>query len=261
MKVRIISAVSAFLLALTASLAIASPAMAAQYYYYSGAQETVSGVTAVRALIEVGNPWLSGYEQHSVRQLGLQGGASLGDAVEIGVGRFNHDTGVFPTNVPRLFVYRWTNGAPGGYSDSTWIPVSNLAGYTRGMDLTPFIGNKILFEMRLTGTTWTFRLNNVEFGRFPASNWTSPTFTSATRFIGYDEIATTRVIGSTCTDLGGAPPILATASAGYSFEDVLYLPGPTSGNLSPFATDATKWNAALKTGLTDAFNSGGPGLC
>jgi hypothetical protein len=237
-----------------------SPAQAAQNYYYAGARQTGLSVTAVRITAYIGNPWLSGYDQHTIWETSLDDTA--GNVVEIGWGRFNHDTGVFPTNVPRLFAYRWTNGAPGGYSDSTWMPVSNLAGYTRGMDLSAFIGNTVNFEIRLLGdNSWSYRFNNVEFGRFPASNWTSPTFTQGATMQTFDEIATTRAIGVTCTDTEGAPPTLASATAGYLAGGALYLPGAVSASLTPFATNSAYWNAALPTGVTDGVNLGGPGPC
>lgn len=253
MKSRIISSVSAFLLALTASLVVGvSPAHAALTYFYAGGSQTLSTAeTSVGANLLVANPGVSAGDFHSLTQITVLSSDSQ-QVVEVG---WTKDPGVYGDNNIHLFSTFWKNSAFGGYNDTVWVDNAAVA-LNRNASISGDIGSIKLFGVIYSGGNWWVQYGTDYIGYFPGTNWTSPTFTSFMKFQGFGEVAAN--VAAPCTDMTNANYGDNTLTSG-KVSSVTYSSGSSAVSLTPFATNASYYSVYAYSLRTVYI--GGPGAC
>jgi hypothetical protein len=231
------------------------------YYFYAAGQQqpAVPPTDSISAAMNVGNPWVSAYDWHTLTEMAWQNTSGTNN-VELGVTR---DLTTFGDTKPRIFAYSWINGVGQGYN-TNFVNYSGRT-YTVGDDLTADVGTEQLFGISQTATAYWLSYKNTWLGYYLKTNWSgySPSQTppNGGKLQFFGEVAA----GSTtpCTDMGGAPAPLATSTVGTRIASVTYTgtPTPTTENLSMFTSNSAWYNAALIGSSTRSLRYGGPGSC
>jgi hypothetical protein len=245
----LVSAGSALALIASTLVVGGTPAQAALTYLYAQGAETKTE-TGAAVLITVASPTVTAGDFHSLAQMAVFS-SDLQQVVEVG---WSVDPATFSDNNPHLFATRWTNGAFGGYSDTSWVDYAPNA-VNKGASLALDVGSLKAFQISFDGSNniWVY-YNGVAVGHFPASDWTSPTFTTGSKWKFWGEVAAN--VASPTTLMGTGTCSAAAGAA--KFSSVTYADSST-GNLSLSATDTSKYTTTAIS--AKSFYFGGDGSC
>lgn len=231
---------------------LASPAQAALTYFHAGGRQTLTTPeTSVAGFITVLNPTLTAGDFHSLYQLTAQ--STDGQQV-IEVGWTKDPTTYGDSNI-HLFATRWTNGAFGGYFDSTWVDYGPNA-TDRNSSISGAIGSVKPFAIVYSSGNWWIQYDSANVGYFPGSDWTSPSFTSFKLFQGFGEVAAN--VASPTTQMGNGNCGNSGLTSG-KVSSVQYSSGTAGVSLTTFATDSTKYSVYGLSART--VYAGGDGSC
>lgn len=247
---RIIATLCSALVFIGAVLFGASPAHAAlAYFYVTGAQNHVD--TQATVLLPITTPTITSGDFHSLAEMSMMS-ADGQQVVEVGT---MVNPGLYGDNNPHLFVTRWTNGSFGGYSDTTWVDWSANA-VDRGSSLATDNGTLKQVHLIYGGSPvgWWAYYNNVPVGEFPASDWTSPTFTQSGQVKVWGEVAAN--VTNPTTQMGNG---LCSASTSAAKISTLSYGDGSMASLTMSATNTAKYDYTSVTSRT--FRFGGDGSC
>jgi hypothetical protein len=220
------------------------------YQYAAGAQTFTGGanVGGFTANAMVTKPFLNSGATgcHSLVELAVQSGTTLGDIVEVGVT-------VDPTvnggsSNPFLFVYHWKNGSTTCYNGCGWVdngsnPI-NAGANLLSVSTATFPANIKKFNLVhdtsvMCGSSsggWWAGYDNVYLGCFPDSEWAAPapTFTTGTAIQAFWEVASTGTVD--CSDMGQQGRQGSAATLPLDASDPAIISSITLTNPSPAAT-------------------------
>lgn len=246
---KLLSWFAACLLAMGGLLAIGSPAQAALTYLYVVGAETKT-MPGAAVLVTVAKPTVTAGDFHSLAEMAVFS-ADGQQAVEVG---WSVDATTFGDNNPHFFATRWTNGVFGGYNDATWSDWAANMTVNRGTSLVGDVGQLKTFQISYGSGAWWVYYDNVAVGSFPASDWTSPTFTTGSVWKVWGEVAAN--VASPTTQMGNG--LCAANTTAAKFSSMTYSDG-SNANLVVAATNTAKYDYVQTTQRT--FRYGGDGSC
>lgn len=220
-------------------------------YWYAGGRQTATTAGAY-ANVTIASPTTTSGD-HSLAEIAVEDSTSGQQVVEVG---WNVDPGLYSgSTAPHLFVYHWVNGVGTCYNGCGFVAYSG-ATYTAGQSLSSLSGTAKQFGIQYDTATsaWWVAFNGTWVGYFPASLWSSPTFTQGGYNQLFGEVASTNA--STCTDMGNG--LFGSNASAAVFGSTTYVSGPTV-SLTGFNTNASRYSVNMLSGRT--FQYGGPGAC
>lgn len=221
-------------------------------YRWQGGQQSVTN-TGLQAWINVQKPFLATTEGSNAHSLGqIYVSDSSGNAVELGwtVDRFVNSGSADP----HLFVHRWDSGVGQGYNGGGWVDYAATATDAGSNINADVAGSSESFVLVYDATTpsgggWWGQYKGQWIGYFPASLWSSPTFTSSTGYQVFGEVAATDT--NPCTDMGNGQQGSPWVSPGPA-----KVSGATGQGISPAVTSFT-YLSNNTPGYSQAPNTGG----
>jgi Neprosin len=257
-------ALSLSLVAVTASLAVASPALASgPFYFYSKGQQTFATTDTLDGAaiyFTVEKPYLAAADSHSLAEISVQS-TTGGNILEVG---WTVDRGLNGgSDQPFLFVSWWKNGVwkcyntncP-GYADYAANPInagSSLSGVP--------VGTSKKFIIQHSGTTWWLGYDTNWIGSIADSNFAPATFVKPGVVQGFAELAAASA--KPCSDVGngilGLNVNTGAARAGtFTLYNTTTAPSFSGPSTLPAGTPATVTTAEQASGSVRTFRYGGP---
>lgn len=237
-------------------------ALIAPSYSYAVAEETQTS-TGMVTETTVENPWLSGYENHTLWELAVcKGTGSSRNCIEIGWTKDNSSSVCAGGNsYPCLFVGYWKNGVFQGYNGGAGYHDYSGNAVNAGSSLSTSVGSQRNFRIQYdaANSVWWVAYNLGWIGWIDGSEF--PTFTTGTSNQAFGEVvSTTRTQGSQCTDMLSITLPTASPAAGHRTWSLDLLSNATAENFNMYVSPTVTGRAAVKISNTEA-RLGGPGPC
>jgi hypothetical protein len=217
-----------------------------------GAGETGDGF-AVNLPVE--NTYKSPSDSHVLAQLAVNNNA--GEIIEFGITR---DSGVFADAQPRLFAGYRVNGVFQGYGVGfTDYAANTTETYGTAVPVVP--GTQRRFEVKYSAGNWWMSYDLRWIGYFSGSLFTAPnTFTNASIFQAFFEVAHSNPSLQTCTDLGNGLPASNTSAARIGSMAITGLvPSTTVVGFGSYIQPTTAYGYTVTPLSATTFRGGGPG--
>lgn len=226
-------------------------------YDYAGNRQTVASDGFGISLMSVESPaGVSSGTQHSLMELSVTD--NLGNTVEWGWIKDTIVCGL--ASSPCLFAGHWINGVFQGYNTgfTPAVGCSPCAGasISGAIGTTKQFGIQYITNANPALNAWWMSYNGAYVGAYLASRWTTPTFTRGAFNQAFGEVVDSTA--SSCIDMGNG--VLATVGGLGSKINSYAAVNPTgAGTLTAFASQPTKWNGVMVTGVS--ARASGPGWC